>query len=72
MYVRHAAFIEGVELFSATTFSINKVSKRVQPGKKRHFGGSVSVVVYGKHDEAGFLMRFLPHNYYSTVNVVGE
>ena len=24
MYVRHAAFIEGVELFAATTFSINK------------------------------------------------
>lgn len=24
MYVRHAAFIEGVELFAATTFGINK------------------------------------------------
>jgi len=45
MYVRHAAFIEGVELFAATTFSINKVSKREAGKKKRDFGGSVSVVV---------------------------
>eukprot|EP00434_Breviolum_minutum_P017896 symbB.v1.2.015788.t1/scaffold1186.1/size133168/6 len=36
MYVRHAAFIEGVELFAATTFSINKAEAETMDPQQRH------------------------------------
>ncbi|CAK9057424.1 Mycoketide-CoA synthase (Polyketide synthase Pks12), partial [Durusdinium trenchii] len=36
MYVRHAAFIEGVELFAATTFGINKAEAETMDPQQRH------------------------------------
>lgn len=36
MYVRHAAFIEGVELFAATAFNINKAEAETMDPQQRH------------------------------------
>lgn len=54
MYVRHAAFIEGVELFAATTFSINKVSKREAGKKNEILVVQFQLLFKRKHDEVGF------------------